>query len=94
MRNSFKDCIGVALLGSAWPTMYQEFGVPVSYAGIITFIIAMRTVFSSLMSDRLTKKLGTGKVTAISVVLFPIYLMGILMVMTVMHESLCHKCEH
>ena len=22
-----------ALLGSAWPTMYQEFGVPVSFAG-------------------------------------------------------------
>ena len=56
-----------ALLGSAWPTMYGEFSVPVSYAGIISMIIALGTVVSSLQSDRLTRKLGTGKVTAISV---------------------------
>lgn len=56
-----------ALLGSAWPTMYGEFGVPVSYAGIISMIIAVGTVISSLQSDRLTRKLGAGKVTAISV---------------------------
>ena len=56
-----------ALLGSAWPSMYPAFHVPVSYAGIISMIIAAGTVISSLQSDRLTKKLGTGKITAISV---------------------------
>lgn len=56
-----------ALLGSAWPSMYVQFGVPVSYSGIIFFIIAAGTVVSSLQSDRLTRWLGTGKVTAISV---------------------------
>lgn len=56
-----------ALLGSAWPNIYREFEVPVSYAGIISMIIAVGTVISSLLSDRLTKKYGTGKVTAISV---------------------------
>lgn len=56
-----------SLLGSAWPTMYQQFGVPISYAGIISMIISAGTIVSSLQSDRLTKKLGTGKVTAISV---------------------------
>ncbi len=56
-----------ALLGSAWPSMYGQFGVPVSYAGIISMIIAIGTVISSLQSDRLTRKLGAGKVTAISV---------------------------
>ena len=56
-----------ALLGSAWPTMYGEFGVPVSYAGAISMIIAVGTVVSSLQSDRLTRKLGAGKVTVISV---------------------------
>ena len=56
-----------SLLGSAWPSMYGEFQVPVSYAGIISTIIALGTVVSSLQSDRLTKKLGAGKVTAISV---------------------------
>ena len=65
-----------ALLGSAWPTMYREFGVPVSYAGIISMIIAVGTIVSSLMSDRLTRKLGTGKVTVISVFLTASALFG------------------
>ena len=56
-----------ALLGSAWPSMYGEFDVPVSYAGVISMIIAVGTIISSLQSDRLTRKLGAGKVTAISV---------------------------
>ena len=56
-----------ALLGAAWPTMYQEFAVPVSYAGAVSMIISFGTILSSLQSDRLTRKLGTGKVTAISV---------------------------
>ena len=56
-----------SLLGSAWPSMYVEFGVPVSYAGVISMIIAVGTIISSLQSDRLTRKLGAGKVTAISV---------------------------
>lgn len=55
------------LLGSAWPNMYPEFQVPVSYAGMISMIIAFGTILSSLQSDRLTKRFGTGKVTAASV---------------------------
>lgn len=56
-----------AVFGGSWPTMYQEFGVPVSFAGIVTVIISLGTIVSSLLSDRMTYKLGTGKVTAISV---------------------------
>ncbi len=65
-----------SLLGSAWPTMYGEFHVPVSYAGVISMIIAVGTVISSLQSDRMTKKLGTGKVTAISVAMTAVALFG------------------
>ncbi|WP_281277687.1 MFS transporter [Vagococcus zengguangii] len=65
-----------SLLGSAWPTMYPELGVPISYAGILSMIIAIGTIISSLQSDRLTKRLGTGKVTAVSVVLTAIALLG------------------
>ncbi len=65
-----------SLLGSAWPSMYTQFGVPLSYAGIISMIIALGTIVSSLQSDRLTRKLGTGKVTAISVVLTALALLG------------------
>ena len=46
-----------ALLGSAWPMMYVEFNVPISYAGAISMIISIGTIISSLQSDRLTKKL-------------------------------------
>ncbi len=65
-----------SLLGSAWPTMYQEFGVPVSYAGIISMVIAGGTIISSLQSDRLTKKLGAGKVTFFSVAMTAAALLG------------------
>ena len=56
-----------SLLGSAWPTMYPVLGVPVSYAGILSMIISFGTIISSLQSDCLTRRLGAGKVTAISV---------------------------
>lgn len=65
-----------SLLGAAWPTMYQEFAVPVSYAGGISMIIALGTIVSSLQSDRLTKKFGTGLVTAGSVFLTAAALFG------------------
>ena len=65
-----------ALLGSVWPTVYQQFQVPVSYAGIVSMIIAAGTIVSSLQSDRLTRWLGTGRVTAISVAITAMALFG------------------
>lgn len=65
-----------ALLGSAWPIMYTRMEVPLSYAGLVTFTIAMGTVVSSLQSDRLTRRLGAGWVTVISVGLTALALVG------------------
>ena len=65
-----------ALLGAAWPSMYGSFGVPVSYAGFISMIIALGTIVSSLQSARLTRRLGTGRVTAISVAITAAALFG------------------
>lgn len=65
-----------ALLGAAWPNMYPDFQVPVSFAGIISMIIAFGTIISSLQSDRLTRKFGTGKVTAVSVGITALALWG------------------
>ena len=56
-----------SLLGAGWPAMHTELNVPVSYAGIISMIIAFCTIISSLNSDRMTKKFGAGLVTAVSV---------------------------
>ena len=65
-----------SLLGSAWPSMQAELGAPVSSAGVISTIIALGTVVSSLQSDRLTRKLGAGSVTALSVLLTALALLG------------------
>ena len=65
-----------ALLGAAWPTMCQELSVPVSYAGGIALLISTGTVVSSLLSDRMTKKFGTAKVTAFSVGMTAVALFG------------------
>lgn len=65
-----------ALLGAAWPTIYTQFGVPMSYAGIVSAIISCGTVVSSLMSDRLTVRFGAGRVTAISVAMTAFALLG------------------
>ena len=65
-----------ALLGAAWPTMHLDLGVSVSLAGGISLTIAIGTVISSLLSDRLTRWLGAGKVTAISVGMTAVALLG------------------
>ena len=65
-----------SLLGAAWPAMQGDLGVPISYAGIISMIIAAGTVVSSLFSDWLTRRLGTGKVTALSVAMTAAALLG------------------
>lgn len=65
-----------SLLGCAWPTIYPQFSVPFSSAGVISMIISVGTVVSSLMSDRLTARFGTGHVTAASVALTALALLG------------------
>ena len=64
------------MLGSAWPEMHLQLAVPVSYAGIISMLIATGTVIASLTSDLLTRRLGTGRVTALSVALTAAALLG------------------
>ena len=65
-----------SLLGSAWPVIYTQFSVPISYAGLVTMIIACGTIISSLLSNRLTTKFGAGLVTAVSVMLTALALFG------------------
>lgn len=65
-----------AVLGSAWPVMYGQFDVPVSFAGIVSMIISAGTIVSSLLSDRLTLRFGTGRVTVCSVAVTAVALAG------------------
>lgn len=65
-----------SLLGSAWPVISEQFGVDKGMQGFVTMLIAGGTIASSLMSDFLTKKIGTALVTATSVLLTAVALLG------------------
>lgn len=65
-----------ALLGAAWPSMRPQMGVPLSWVGGISMIISAGTIVSALLSDRMTLRFGTGRLTAVSVGLTAIALFG------------------
>ena len=65
-----------SLFGPAWPVMSGEFGLPVSVAGLMTPYFCVFTVISSLFSDRLINRFGTGRVTAVSTLLTAVGLFG------------------
>ena len=65
-----------SLLGSAWPEMHQVLGVELSAMGIVTTLIAVGTVVSSLLSDKLTARFSTQMIVSVSVGLTAIGLFG------------------
>ncbi len=65
-----------SVLGAAWPSMFELLGVPVGYAGIITMIIAGSTIMSTLASNFMNKKLGTGRIMVMSVAVTAASLFG------------------
>ena len=56
-----------SLLGSGWPAMQISLGVDSASAGYISMIITAGTIVSSLFADRLTKRFGSGVITAVSI---------------------------
>lgn len=65
-----------SLLGSAWPVMRLDLGAPVSLVGYLAMALSAGTVVSSLLSSRLVARLGTAKVTIISVFMTAAALLG------------------
>ena len=65
-----------SLLGAAWPTIYAEMGVPISYMGIVTMIISGSTIASSLLCDRVVARLGTHRITTVSIGLTALAMLG------------------
>ena len=65
-----------ALLGSAWPIMHDELKVPLSYSGSVYMLISCCTILSSLKSESLNRRFGTGKITAFSVLLTALAIFG------------------
>ena len=65
-----------SLLGTAWPIMHQDIGASISTMGIIAMVISLGTIISSLFSNKLRHKFGTGIITTVSVFLTAIALLG------------------
>ncbi len=65
-----------SLFGTAWPVMYQDFGLSVDVAGYLTPLFSVFSVASSLASTRVINRFGTGKVAAVSTALTVIGLFG------------------
>ncbi len=65
-----------SLFGTAWPAIYQELDLPVSWANFVTILISGGTIVSSLLSARALQYLGTAKITAISTTMTAIALLG------------------
>lgn len=65
-----------SLLGAAWPVAHTDLGVPITVAGYVSIVATLGTVTSSLLSERMIKRFGTGKVAAVSVSLTAAALMG------------------
>ena len=66
-----------SLFGAAWPAIYNEFGLPVSYATLFTLTSAVCTFLSSLISSRVINKFGTYAVTAVSTAMTAAALLGV-----------------
>ena len=65
-----------SLFGTAWPAIYADFDLPISFGSFVTVTVAVGTIISSLLSARFIKKFGTDKVTAFSTLLTAIALLG------------------
>mgnify|MGYP000933572651 CR=1 FL=1 len=65
-----------SMLGAAWPLMRTELGLPLEGAGLVSMIVTFGTIISSLSTGRLIKKLGTGLLTTLSVLITALALLG------------------
>lgn len=64
------------LLGAAWPAMHASLDAAVSMAGTVSMVICLGTIVSSLLTGKLVRRLGTGGLTAGSVALTAVALLG------------------
>ena len=65
-----------SLFGTAWPAIYTEFDLPMSYSNFVTGLMYTGTIVSSLLSSRLVNKFGTALVTACSTALTAFAILG------------------
>ena len=65
-----------SLFGTAWPAIYQEFRLPISFASFVSVTICCGTIASSMASARVIRRFGTNVVSAFSTALTAAALLG------------------
>ena len=65
-----------SLLGSGWPIMQVDLGVPSSYAGFVSMTISCMTVISALLSPKLIRRFHTKWIVIVSIGLTVLGLLG------------------
>ncbi len=65
-----------SLFGTAWPAIYTEFDLPISFGSFVTVIISCGTIVSSMFSAKFINRFGTNKVSAFSTALTAVALLG------------------
>ena len=64
------------VLGAAWPLMQVDLKAPLSAAGLLSIIVSVGTIVSSLLTPKLLRLIGTGKLVFISILLTAIASVG------------------
>ena len=65
-----------SMLGAAWPAMYHDLSVPVSYAGFVSMTVCFGTVVSSINYSKLSRRFNTESITIASVAATAAALLG------------------
>ena len=65
-----------SLLGSGWPSMRADFGVPSSYAGYVSMTISFMTILSALLSPRMIRRFHTKWIVIVSIGMTVLGLLG------------------
>ncbi len=65
-----------SLFGTAWPAVYTEFRLPISFASIVTMVISCGTIVASMVSARVIRRFGTNLVSAFSTAMTAAALLG------------------
>ena len=65
-----------SMFGTAWPAIYGEFHLPISFASFVSVTICCGTIVSSVMSAKIIRLLGTNKVAAVSTAITAAALLG------------------
>lgn len=76
-----------SLFGTAWPAIYSELALPISYGSFVTIIISCGTIISSLLSSLLLSRFGTEIIC-----IFSTALTAIALLMFSFSNNLCLLC--